>query len=66
VDETTLASAEIRILSLDAIIQAKRAMGRPKDLQTVLELEAIRAKRDGQAVEEKPDLDGETAKNKPQ
>lgn len=45
-----LAGADIRILSLDAMIQAKRAMGRPKDLQTVLELEVIRAKRDGGAL----------------
>lgn len=28
-----------------AMIEAKRAMGRPKDLQTVLELAVIRAKR---------------------
>ena len=42
-----LGGTEIRILSLDAMIQAKRAMGRPKDLQTVIELEAIRAKQHG-------------------
>jgi len=34
----------IRILSIDALIQAKRAMGRPRDLHAVLELEAIREK----------------------
>ena len=44
---TILAGIEIRILSLEAMIAAKRAMGRPKDLQTVLELEVIRAKRGG-------------------
>jgi predicted nucleotidyltransferase len=32
----------IRILTLDALITAKRAMGRPRDLHTVLELEMIR------------------------
>ena len=35
----------IRILTLDALIEAKRAMGRPRDLHAVLELEAIREKR---------------------
>jgi len=43
----TLAGQEIRILSLDAMIHAKRAMGRPKDLQTVLELEVIRKRLSG-------------------
>ena len=33
---------KIRVLSLDALIEAKRAMGRPRDLHAVLELEAIR------------------------
>lgn len=32
----------LRVLSIDALIQAKRAMGRPRDLHAVLELEAIR------------------------
>lgn len=32
----------IRVLTLDALIRAKRAMGRPRDLHAVLELEAIR------------------------
>lgn len=32
----------IRVLSLDALIESKRAMGRPRDLHAVLELEAIR------------------------
>ncbi len=39
--------ATVRVLTLDAMIQAKRAMGRPRDLHTVLELEAIREKRYG-------------------
>jgi predicted nucleotidyltransferase len=33
---------EVRVLTLDALIEAKRAMGRPRDLHAVLELEAIR------------------------
>lgn len=32
----------MHVLSIDALIQAKRAMGRPRDLHAVLELEAIR------------------------
>lgn len=39
--------AEVRVLSLDAMIVAKRAMGRPRDLQTLLELEAIRERLRG-------------------
>lgn len=35
----------IRVLTLDALIDAKRAMGRPRDLHAVLELEAIRERR---------------------
>lgn len=35
-------SRAMRVLSIDALIQAKRAMGRPRDLHAVLELEAIR------------------------
>lgn len=37
-----IGDAEIRVLTLDALIIAKRAMGRPKDLHAVLELEVIR------------------------
>jgi hypothetical protein len=43
-----LDGAEVRVLSLDALITAKRAMGRPRDLHAVLELEAIREKRRGE------------------
>ena len=35
----------LRVLALDALIDAKRAMGRPKDLLVLPELEAIRALR---------------------
>lgn len=37
----------VRVLTLDALITAKRAMGRPRDLHAVLELEAIREKLRG-------------------
>ena len=40
-----IGTAEIRALTLDALIVAKRAMGRPRDLHAVLELEAIREQR---------------------
>jgi len=35
------------VLTLDALITAKRAMSCPRDLHAVLELEAIREKRRG-------------------
>lgn len=38
----TLYGHEVRILSLDALIQSKRAAGRPKDLLVLPELEALR------------------------
>ena len=38
--------AEIRALTLDALITAKRAMGRPRDLHAVLELEVIREQKE--------------------
>lgn len=37
-----LAGHKIRVLTLEALIAAKRAVGRPRDLHAVLELEAIR------------------------
>jgi len=40
-----IGGTEIRLLTLDALILAKRAMGRPKDLHAVLELEVIRERR---------------------
>lgn len=36
---------ELRVLSLDALIRAKRAAGRPRDLEHLIELEALRALR---------------------
>lgn len=38
----------IRVLTLDALIAAKRAMSRPRDLHAVLELEAIRERLRGE------------------
>jgi len=35
----------VRVMGLDQLIRAKRALGRPKDLRAVAELEAIRARR---------------------
>ena len=42
-----LEGVAIRVLGLDTLIQAKRAIGRPRYLHTVLELEAIREKLRG-------------------
>lgn len=36
-----------RCLDLDRLIEVKRAAGRPKDLEAIAELEAIRQERDG-------------------
>jgi len=43
-----LENATLRVLTLDALITAKRAMGRPRDLHAVLELEAIRERQSRQ------------------
>lgn len=43
-EEIRLEGRVVRVLTLDALITAKRAMGRPRDLHAVLELEAIREK----------------------
>jgi predicted nucleotidyltransferase len=43
--EALLFGFRCRVLDLDALIDAKKAMGRPKDKQSVLELEAIRERR---------------------
>jgi hypothetical protein len=39
-----LGAGSCRVLALEALIQAKRAMGRPRDLETVAQLRAIRAR----------------------
>lgn len=46
-EEIDLDGSPVRVLTLDALITAKRAMGRPRDLHAVLELEAIREKLRG-------------------
>lgn len=40
-----LGFGKCRILGLDALIKAKRAMGRPRDREAVVQLEAIRVRR---------------------
>jgi hypothetical protein len=40
--DTTLFGAQIKVLGLDKLIEVKRAAGRPKDFETIAELEAIR------------------------
>ena len=40
--EVHLAAGVCRVLSLDALIQSKEAMGRPRDRESVLQLKAIR------------------------
>lgn len=40
-----IGGSEIRVLTRDALIVAKRAMGRPRDLHAVPELEVIRERR---------------------
>jgi predicted nucleotidyltransferase len=42
-DPLSLGGSEVRVLSLDALISAKRAAGRRKDKEHVIELEALRS-----------------------
>ena len=44
--EVQLFGASTRCLDLEALIRAKRAAGRPRDLETIAELEAIREEGD--------------------
>ncbi len=46
-ESIVIGEVSIRVLSLDALIRAKRAMGRPRDLHAVLELEVIRERLRG-------------------
>ena len=41
------AFGECRVLELDALIKAKRAMNRPRDREALVQLEAIRARKSG-------------------
>lgn len=43
----TLFGQDCRCLSLDRLIEAKRAAGRPRDLEAIAELEALREERRG-------------------
>lgn len=45
-EELSLYGQQYRCINLDALIVAKRAAGRPKDLEAVAELELIREERD--------------------
>jgi hypothetical protein len=44
----TVFGVECRFLGLDGLIQVKRAAGRPKDLEAIAELEALREERQNQ------------------
>lgn len=44
-DDIRYGDLEVRILSVDGLIRAKRAAGRPKDQPGLIELEAIRQSR---------------------
>jgi len=44
--EVALFGQQCRAIDLPALIRAKRAAGRPKDLETIAELEALREERD--------------------
>ena len=46
-----IGDVEFRSLELDALIASKRARGRPKDVEQLIELEAIRALRQREASE---------------
>jgi hypothetical protein len=37
---------EIRVLNLETLMRTKRAAGRPRDLEAIAELEALREERD--------------------
>lgn len=42
-ERKTVGAVKLRVLGLDALIRAKRAAGRPRDLEHLVELEALRA-----------------------
>jgi hypothetical protein len=45
--EALLFDVRCRYLGLERLIQVKRAAGRPKDLEVIAELEALKEERDG-------------------
>jgi hypothetical protein len=52
--EIALPAGVCRILNLDALIQAKEALGRPRDSESVLQLKAIRQRRQQQERRQPP------------
>lgn len=48
--ELTVMGATLRVLALDALIAAKKAAGRRKDIEALLELEVIREERKKRAL----------------
>jgi predicted nucleotidyltransferase len=46
--EMRMFGVAIKVLNLDKLIEVKRAAGRPKDFETIAELEAIREELKGQ------------------
>lgn len=46
--EIEIDGVECRLIALDALIQAKKAMGRPRDIEAVRQLEAIKEKMDAE------------------
>jgi len=46
--ELELFGLPVRCIDLDALIRTKRAAGRPRDLEAIAELEALREERDNQ------------------
>lgn len=44
--EVSLLETRCRVLNLDKLIEVKRAAGRPKDIEAIAELEALRDERD--------------------
>ncbi len=53
-----MGKVKLRVLSLDALIRAKRAAGRPRDLEHLIELEALRALRSGRPRRASPPRGG--------
>ena len=46
--ELSVFERRVRVIDLPALIRAKRATGRPKDLEAIAELEALLAERERQ------------------
>lgn len=46
-EEVTMFGVKVRVVSLEMLIQLKRAAGRPKDLEAIAELQALLEERSG-------------------